>query len=168
MNENIVQKFVDDLSTKYSPRTVHAIFSMLRSALNEAKRRKYIPDVCSFVRLPKVRKKSIRVLTKDEQKSLENVISTSDNRYDIGILICLYTGIRIGELCALRWENINLQNATITIDKTVQRVRNANSKSSKTKINFDSPKSQSSWRTIPIPSFLVQKLMKYRRIRDIF
>ena len=81
---------------------------------------------------------------------------------DIGILICLYTGIRIGELCALRWENIDLRNATITINKTVQRVRNANS-NSKTKINFDSPKSQSSSRTIPIPSFLVQKLMKYKR-----
>lgn len=162
IDENIVQKFVNDLSTKYSPRTVHAIFSMLRSALNEAKRRKYISDVCSFVRLPKVRKKSIRVLTKDEQKRLENVISTSNNRYDIGILICLYTGIRIGELCALRWENIDLRNTTITIDKTVQRVRNANS-NSKTKINFDSPKSQSSSRTIPIPSFLGQKLMKYKR-----
>lgn len=162
LNEDIIQKFVDDLSMKYAPKTVHAVFSMLRSALSEAHRRKYVSNIYSSVRLPKTSRKAVKVLTKEEQKRLEKAISESNNRYDIGILVCLYTGIRIGELCALRWENINLRNATITIDKTAQRIRASDNKS-KTRINFDSPKSQSSSRTIPIPAFLAEELKKYRR-----
>lgn len=134
---------------------------MLRLALADAKRRKLIADIYSDVRLPKIKQRAVKVLSKEEQKRLEKAIFESENRYDIGILICLYTGIRIGELCALRWDNINLKNATMTIEQTVQRVTDTSNKA-KTKIRFDSPKSLSSVRTIPIPKFLVTVLKKYQ------
>lgn len=80
------------------------------------------------------------------------------------LLMARYTGVRIGELCALKWENINLNNQTITIKETVQRVKNDSEKSAnKTKIKFDTPKSLTSIRTIPIPKFLAMKLKKYQR-----
>lgn len=161
LNEDIIQTFIDNLSEKYAAKTVHSIFSMLRLALAEAKRRKFISDIYSDIRLPKVKQRDVKVLTKEEQKRLERAIFNSGNRYDIGILLCLYTGIRIGELCALKWENINLDNGTITIEQTVQRVKN-NSGKSKTKINFDKPKTLSSIRTIPLPAFLVNTLKKYK------
>lgn len=162
LNEEIVQAFADDLSSEYAPKTVHAVFSMLRLALTEAHRQKYISDIYSSIRLPKVKQKAVRILTKSEQRRLEKAIYASNNRYDIGILLCLYTGIRIGELCALTWKNVNLKDAVITIDKTVQRVKNSDN-NSRTKINFDTPKSHSSTRTIPIPRFLVKELKKYQR-----
>lgn len=162
LNEDIIQAFVDDLTVKYSAKTVHTIFSMLRLALTDAKRRKLINDVYSDIRLPKIKQKAVQVLSKEEQKRLEKAILTSGNRYDIGILICLYTGIRIGELCALKWENINLKKGTITISQTVQRIKNTDGKA-KTKINFAKPKSLSSARTIPIPTFLAEELKKYER-----
>ena len=162
LNEDIIQAFIDDLTEKYSAKTIHTIFSMLRLALADAKRRKLIADIYSDVRMPKIKQRAVKVLSKEEQKRLEKAIFESENRYDIGILICLYTGIRIGELCALRWENINLKNATMTIEQTVQRVTDTSNKA-KTKIRFDSPKSLSSVRTIPIPKFLVTVLKKYQR-----
>ena len=162
LNEEVVQNFADDLSSEYAPKTVHAVFSMLKLALTEAHRQKYISDIYSSIRLPKVKQKAVRILTQSEQKRLEKAIYESGNRYDIGILLCLYTGIRIGELCALTWKNINLNDAVITIDRTVQRVKSTD-KNSRTKINFDTPKSHSSTRTIPIPRFLAEELKKYRR-----
>lgn len=66
--------------------------------------------------------KEVKVLTKQEQERLEQVIEHSGNDNDIGVLICLYTGIRIGELCALRWENINLDRKMMTINRTMYRV----------------------------------------------
>lgn len=53
---------------------------------------------------------------------MEQVIKSYGNNNDIGVLICLYTGIRIGELCALRWENINLDRKMMTINRTMYRV----------------------------------------------
>ena len=102
--------------------------------------------------------KEVKVLTKDEQKRLEEVIENENTDNDIGILLCLYTGIRIGELCALRWENINLDRRIITINKTMYRI-SENSGKSKTKIIFSTPKSANSERDIPIASFLVNKLL---------
>ena len=165
LTEDIVQEFIDDLTEKYAPKTVHSVFSMLRLALNDAKRRRFVEDIYSNIRLPKIKHHNVKVLTKDEQQRLETEIMKYESRIDIGILVCLYTGIRIGELCALKWENISLKNAVISIEQTAQRVINSGAKKddAKTKIHFDVPKSPSSMRTIPIPQFLVDELKKYQR-----
>jgi len=164
LTEDIIQNFIDDETEKYAPKTVHSIFSMLKLSLEAAHKKQFVGTVYVGIRLPKVRQKTVRVLTKQEQKRLDDAILNSNNRYDIGILVCLYTGIRIGELCALKWTDINFKNKTLTVDKTVQRVKNDNNEDKKkTKIKFDEPKSLSSVRTIPMPQFLVNELKKYRR-----
>lgn len=164
LNADILQKFVDSESNKYSPKTVHAVFSMLKLSLKSAKEKGYVQNIYSDITLPKVKRKILRVLSKQEQKQLEKAISESDNRYDLGILLCLYTGIRIGELCALIWENIDLKNATITILHTAERVLNDDKNGkAKTKIFIDDPKSDTSIRIIPIPKFLVGILKQYKR-----
>ena len=89
---------------------------------------------------------------KNEQKAIEKYIESSDNPNDIGILICLYTGIRIGELCALKKESFDLDNYTITVSHTILRIKNVNkSRNYKTKLIITNPKSKTSLRTIPIP-----------------
>lgn len=77
----------------------------------------------------------------------------------MGILICLYTGIRIGEVCALRWEDIDFINNTISIKRTSQRISNINGNSlKKTKIIVTTPKSTNSIRTIPVNSSIMSIL----------
>ena len=78
--------------------------------------------------------------------------------------MCLYTGMRIGEVCALQWRDIDLINYTINISKTIQRVSNhETSHSSKTKIVIDTPKSVASKRAIPIPALLCEQLAQRKQ-----
>ena len=164
LNEDMIQNFVDDEAEKYSAKTVHAVFSVLKLSLEAAQKKNYVGKIYLGIRLPKIRQKPVRVLSKPEQKRLETVIAKAESRYDVGILICLYTGIRIGELCALKWSDFDFKNNTLTIDETVQRVENDKKDNvCKTKIKFDEPKSLASIRTIPIPKFLIDELRKYRR-----
>ena len=89
-------------------------------------------------------------------QELENYIRKNINRITVGILICLYTGIRIGELCALKEGDIDLKNKKITIKKTLIRIKNLDNHSdNKTNVIIDNPKSSCSVREIPIPKFIV-------------
>ena len=86
--------------------------------------------------------KEMRVLSRKEQQILTINTIHSDNLKDIGILICLYTGIRIGELCALRWDDISISEKTLTVHNTLQRVKSSEmgGGEKKTKIILSSPK----------------------------
>ena len=92
-----------------------------------------------------------------EQKAIENYIENSENKNDIGIILCFYTGIRIGELCALQWENIDLKRGVISIENTLYRVKSKKD-IKKTELKLSTPKSESSVREIPLPKFLIAKL----------
>ncbi len=81
------------------------------------------------------------------------------NLRNLCILTALYTGIRIGELCALKYSDIDVINNTISINKSVQRIKDINSNENKTKLVIDKPKTNSSIRVIPIPKFIVNLLM---------
>lgn len=78
-----------------------------------------------------------------------------------GIYFCMYTRLRIGELCALQWKNIDLKNKKLYVKKTLARIKNSNTLDRKrTIIIIDEPKSLSSIREIPIPSFIIPMLEK--------
>lgn len=76
-----------------------------------------------------------------------------------GILIAMYTGLRIGELCALRWENIDLEECKLTVRGTMQRVK-CFEEGEKTRIQTELPKSEASMRCIPLPVGLCQSLKR--------
>lgn len=107
---------------------------------------------------PKTEKKQIRVLPADERIRLEHYLLKSNDSAKYGILLALYSGMRIGEICALKWSNIDLDAGTISVCQTLQRLQDRENKG-KTKILISEPKSQSSKRIIPIPAFLI-KLLK--------
>jgi integrase len=164
ISENDIKDFIAKETANYSPKTVHSVYSMLHLALTDAHERGYIGQIYSGIKLPKINNTVFRVLSPKEQKQLEKVLLQNSSRYDIGILLCLYTGLRIGELCALKWENIDLKNGTLSVLKTVQRIRNEDSRiKSKTMVFFAEPKSISSVRVIPVPEFMVDMLKKYRK-----
>ena len=105
------------------------------------------------------------VFTNSEQERLCEYLSLNLNHYNIGILLCLFTGIRIGELCALRWEDISISERTIYIHQTMQRIQRKND-DKKTIIHISTPKSQCSIRTIPIPDNLIEMIIQFSTLQS--
>ena len=138
-----------------SPKTVADILSLMRSILRNASYNGYlIPfDLKSVV--VRQNQKEMRILTKTEQQILCQFIINNPTPKNIGILICMFTGIRVGEVCALQCEDISIFEKTIHIHQTMQRIQTNNNLGEKTKIIVTTPKSQCSIRTIPIPDELI-------------
>lgn len=103
-------------------------------------------------------KPSIRVLSVLEQQSLVGYLSEKSDVFSFGILLALYTGMRIGEVCALQWEDISIE--TIRINKTMQRLK---TDTNKTEVMILPPKTASSDREIPIPKALFTTIADRRR-----
>ena len=98
-------------------------------------------------------------LSKEDEQNLIQCIYLNLNRKSSGILICLITGLRIGELCGLKMSDISLTEKTISVNRTVQRIYDKRRKTSH--IHVGLPKTKSSIRTIPYPSLLGKILEKY-------
>ena len=146
-----------------SPKTVSDILSVLRSIFRYASDLGYEAafDLSSVV----VRKeqKETPVLTRKEQERLCKVLRAAPNNRDIGLLIGLSSGVRLGELCALRGEDISLTEQTIRVHRTMQRIQTWDDSGRKTKIVITPPKSRDSVRTIPMPNELAGLLVEYKR-----
>lgn len=104
--------------------------------------------------------KSIKIFSKDEQQKVFQALLKNMNCYNLGIYICMLTGMRLGEICALRKSDINLSQKTITINRTVQRVK-TDSSITKTELVISTPKTMSSNRIIPICDMLFSILCEY-------
>ncbi len=113
----------------------------------------------SSVELPKAKRKKPDLLSEREQAVLQNYLFNRSDNTSLGILLSAFTGIRIGELCALKWNDIDLENKILHINKTVQRISAQSvTEKSKTVVNISAPKTEYSVRDIPIPEFLIEKL----------
>ena len=118
-----------------SPKTVTDILAIIKNTMEYA-RSQNIAVICNLEKLSvKGKEKEMRVLTPEEQDALAVVLVHNMDRYKFGVLLSLYTGIRIGELCALQWGDFETNLSTLTVKKTMQRVKNIDDvSSSKTKI----------------------------------
>lgn len=146
-----------------SAKTVTDILSIVRNILKYAsKKGLYVPCDGSAVQI-KNTVKPMRVLSKTEQEQLCKYILTDPDLYNIGILVCLFTGLRVGEICALRWEDISFSDQTIHVHHTLQRIQNQSGNGTKTKIVVTTPKSSCSIRTIPMPDELSAILVSYKK-----
>lgn len=101
----------------------------------------------------------ISVFSKSEQRRMVSYILNHRDSYSLGILICLYTGMRLGEICALETSNISLNEKKIYITQTVQRIKSDGNSATKTILRVDKPKSICSIRTIPICNELLEILV---------
>lgn len=159
--KSITSEIVDNYTSELLengllPKTVKDILVILQQILT-------FSNINIKFAMPKVPKKEIQILRKDEQMILEEYLFNNINLTTFGIIFSLYTGVRIGELCALKWENVDLENKKIKINKTITRIKNPDSNSKKkTIIIIDEPKSTSSIREIPIPDFIIPVLEKIK------
>ena len=132
-----------------SVKTVHDILSVLHSVLKDTEARRPAGALAAQIRYPKGKRREMRVLTIEEQKRLVAYLLHPTDSCKFGLLLALYTGLRIGELCALRWSCIDLHEQTIRIAATMQRLGGTGEG---TRIVIGAPKSDSSLRTIPLPA----------------
>ncbi len=102
---------------------------------------------------PSIPKKELQVLSPDDQAYFEKKLIEEQNEVSLGTIIALHTGMRIGEVCALMWDDIDLKNDIIHVRHTIARV-NSMDEDHKTKLIIDTPKTISSKRDIPISSLL--------------
>jgi len=110
-----------------------------------------------------------RTLTRTEQKKLEETLFQSTDPVRFGILIALYGGLRIGEVCALQWGDLDFENGTVRVCKTLLRIRDVSSGAQKkTKVVIDTPKTQTSNRLVPLPAFLMAYLYIYKRGENVY
>lgn len=152
-----------------SPKTVTDILTIIKNTMEYA-RYQNLAVICNLEKLSvKGKEKEMRVLTPEEQDALAAVLVHNMDRYKFGVLLSLYTGIRIGELCALQWGDFETNLSTLTVRKTMQRVKNIDDvSSSKTKIIITEPKSQNSVREIPLPPFLVEIAKSFQANPEAF
>lgn len=154
-----VNRMIEKLLERLSPKMIRDIMSVLKSILSyseEKYRREF--HIEPFA-IPKTRNNDLQVLTAREQIRLESFcIGEGSCRY-LGIILCLYTGMRIGELCALKWEDIDLKTRYIRINKTLQRIY---IEKNKTKILIDTPKSAKSSRKIPLNDKMIALLQEHK------
>ena len=152
-----VADFASDLTERLglSPKTVRDILTILKSILRYAKKEigVLMPDV--EVIYPKNARKEMRVLSRSEQERLIGELTTEMDEYKFGILLALITGLRIGELCALQWENVDLRGGFIRVTSTMQRLRNTDGdiNTPDTKVVISAPKSEGSARLIPMTEY---------------
>lgn len=139
-----------------SAKSVRDIMTVYRSIENYAVREYGIKE--THFTMPKIDKKQTDILSSTERKRLENYLIYNQNKTSVAILLCLFTGLRVGELCGLKWEDIDFDNAVLYVKRTVQRV----SKNGKSQVIIGTPKSKTSIRTVPIPAFVLDILKNFK------
>jgi integrase len=158
--------FNEKLELGLSVKTVRNMFIMLKKALNRAVIDKLIPEnPARYVELPKIQKKEIKVLTQEQQEKLISVSYL--HRYGPFIRLTLCTGLRLGELLGLKWEDIDFRKSELHIRRILHRCKNydPNVKTS-TSIFFDEPKTQRSKRIIPLPENAISDLKKWKEKQE--
>lgn len=154
-----------------APKTVADIRSVLIQISDYAKARKYSSRIDGKIFYPKVYPPIIQVLEREEQKRLERYIFEEQSPFSTGILLALYGGLRIGEICSLTWGDIYLENNMVQIDKTLLRIQETDrlpGYTNKTKVLINKPKTANSIRIVPLPEFIINYLQTMKQSPEIY
>lgn len=143
-----------------SRKTVRDILSVIKLVLKHAKAMGAVTSCEPGNIHIKVEEQEPDILSREEQEALEKHLLEHISPRNTGILLSLYMGLRIGEVCALRWENINLTENLLSVRSTMQRLQTHPENGRKTAVSITAPKSKCSIRDIPIPDFLAEVLVQ--------
>lgn len=137
--------------------TVKSTLRLLNAALRSAQEEGLIfKNPCRKIRIQPKEAAEQRALSRSEQETLRKAAVAQD---DLPTLLGLYTGMRLGEVCALKWSDIDWEKKTITVRRTVQRTASMeNREGRRTLLMIGSPKSRRSHRVLPIPEFVLALL----------
>lgn len=154
-----MDKLVNQLSSSLSASSIQIVFRILKSCLEAAKERGYIYlNPCERTILPKSQKKTVHALTRKQQKAVEAESMKSEK--GLPVLLALETGMRIGEICALKWSDIDFEESVIHVQRTKQRIAMPKSSEMRTKIIETVPKTMNADRLIPLSLKVKTALLK--------
>ena len=159
ITSGLIDDFTKELlfEAELAPKTVHDILAVLHGVLKYTAT--LFPGIFPAVEInyPKCSRKEMRVLSREEQQRFIAYLLTDMDTCKFNVLLTLFTGVRIGELCALRWNCISLKEKTIRITATLQRLRDTDmTGSTRTRIVIGTPKSDTSARTIPLTDYATE------------
>ncbi len=165
----VLQTFVTELLNNGNTKTnsglavstVNLIITIIQNSLKTAYTLGNIKEsFTNKIKRPKLKQKSVSCFSVAEQKKIEQAVMKDKRKKMFGVVLCLYTGLRIGELLALTWNDIDLKKGLLTVNKTCH--------DGKTESGFgrivDEPKTESSKRIIPVPKQLLHILKELKRI----
>lgn len=163
INQYIKQKVCNgrlDGKGGLSAKTIKILSNILKAICHYAEETYDIPYCIKRINTPKLKRKDIQIFPEEEQAKIKKYVFENPSLANWSILLSLYTGMRIGEICALSWNDIDMENNVINIKNTVQRVQNQDATTQhKTKIVIQSAKSENSIRKIPIPIEFKEKIL---------
>lgn len=158
----VLQKFTAHLVKYYSPNTVKGIISVVKNSLRKAVILEYVDkEFTGCIIRPKSKEKNVDCFNLQEQRRIEDYILKCKDVKLFGIVFCFYTGLRIGELLALKWKDFELKKGFITVTKTCidswQDGRYVKL--------LEIPKTKNSNRVIPIPKQIIPKLNQLKKLK---
>ena len=142
-----------------------SIYSVLNGILWYVSEQYQMPFLKVKRPMPTACRRETKVFTTTEQARLLSALYMEMDRFKMGMLLCLFTGLRLGELCALKWSDIDFMNRTLTVKRTVQRLYVESGKN-KTALVEVSPKSDYSKREVPLPDAALKLLLNYKNVKE--
>lgn len=166
VNEEKVQQFVfDKLDAGLSEKTIRDIIIVLKMILKFGIKNGYLEYAQIDAKFPsKQEKKDLDVLSKADQKKFMEHLRNNFTFKNLGIFICLSTGMRIGEICGLRWCDVDTAEGVIKVRHTLQRVYIIEGETRHTELLLDTPKTANSVRDIPMSSELLKMLKSLNKV----
>lgn len=166
VEEAEVQTFVfQKLESGLSQKTIKDILIVLKMILKYGAKHKWLDYIPFDIQYPTEREKyKVEVLSRSDQKKIMNYIQEHFTFRNLGVYICLSAGMRIGEVCALTWEDIDTDNGVISVNRTIQRIYVIEDGKRKTELILDTPKTKNSIREIPISKDLLRILKPFKKI----
>ena len=166
---NNLQAYYNRLSDNgKSPSIIKTINEKLKSSMIDAEKNGYIEkNYCQLVNLPKekMKEKKIEVFSVDQQNDFLEIIK--GHEFEILFLLAIGTGLRRGELLALRWSDIDFENKTINVDSNIQQAYIFEDEETKRLEKIEQePKTVNSFRTVPIPSKVLDKLQEHKQKQE--
>jgi integrase len=168
VREADVQEFVfTKLDEGLSQKTIKDILIVLKMILKFGMKNELLSYQQFDIQFPTERENNgIEVLSKSNQKKIMNYVQEHFTFKNLGIYICLSAGIRIGEICALTWDDIDADTGVIHIRKTIQRIYIIDDSERHTELILDSPKTKNSIRDIPMSRDLLKMLKPIKKIMN--
>lgn len=165
----ILQRYITELIESGNMKTgkglaansVNGIITVIQNSLKLAYALGTIKEYAADkIRRPKTKEKEVTCFTLSEQKKIERAALAGKKTKWLGIVVCLYTGLRIGELLALEWKDVDFQKGVLTVSKSRHEGKDENGRYAHI---VESPKTVSSRRCIPLPKQILCELRMLKR-----
>ena len=166
ISEEDVQQFVfKKLKEGLSQKSVKDILIVLKMILRYGAKHNLMEHRQIDIRFPTERERQeVEVLSKANQRKIMEFVKSNFTFQNLGIYICLSAGLRIGEVCALTWDDIDAEQGVIYVNKTIQRIYLVGEIEKRTEVIIDTPKSKNSIREIPMTKELLRMVKPLKKV----